>query len=183
MIEFILKKKQFTNNAFMRTSNILKIFSLLIILSFLPSCSTMKTPRNNDKYPVSFVREFGVRGVIFPDTVLTWNQNIPSFLIERFCPSYDDIILFEKLFHTTFVDYQSEWKSKPSNRISPERYSRWVRHYYGFYNDKEEKIIWVVFIQLNRDSRKSWRKGPYFQLPGAWQILGNLETGNLLDFQ
>jgi hypothetical protein len=140
----------------------------------MSSCSTIKTTRKSDKWPVTYIREFDVRGIIFPDTVNIWIKNIPAFLIGRFSPTKDDIILFERIFHGKF---------RKTARISPEKYSHWVRHYYGFYNDRGEKIIWVVFIQLNRDSRKKWRNGPYFQMPGAWELLGNLETGNLLDFQ
>lgn len=166
--------------------NIKSLFqlSVLVVLSgFIVSCSALKNNEKQDQYPVSYVNKYGVRGIIFPDTVSFWNKNIPDFLTGRFSPTQDDIFHFEKIFHDEYVNYQAKWKSTPSNRISPERYSRWVRHYYGFYNEGGEKIIWVVFIQLNRNSRKHWRRGPYFQLPGAWEILANLNTGSLMNFQ
>jgi len=163
----------------MGTNVVFKVFYLSLV-GFLSSCCSTRTINNTHKYPVTVTREFGVRGVIFPDTVAFWNTNIPAFLIGRFSPSLDDIFLFERIFHAEFIDYQRRWEPVSSTRVSPEKYSHWVRHYYGFYNEKGEKIISVVFIQLNRSSRKMWRKGSYFQIPGAWGILSNLDTRSLI---
>jgi hypothetical protein len=151
------------------------------------SCMLMR--KNTDRkshmfYPITYIKEFNVKGIIFSDiTEFPFlSQMNPSNYYKRFSPTFDDIILFEQVFHEKYEEY-----TKRRSLYNPEidntgkLYQSWGRHYFGYFDDKGQKFLLIFFTKLeSRSEWKYWRQGPFVQSPGQWSIFFNLENKEIL---
>jgi hypothetical protein len=167
----------------------ISIYTIIAIVFMQTVTSCMFIGKNMTKqsdilYPVTHIKEFDVKGIVFSDTTEFpfLSQMNPRNYNKRFSPTLNDIILFENVFHENYEEY-----TKRRSLYDPEidntgkSYQRWGRHYFGYIDDKGQKFLLVYLTKLeSRREWRNWQRGPFVQLPGQWSIFLNLETKNLL---
>jgi len=138
-------------------------------------------------YQIVESKEYGTKGVIFPDTVSFPQPGFrkPGNFEKRFSPEIEDIIMFESIFYDQFEDFiktKDYYDPEFNMGISAESYQEYVRQYFGYLDHEGQKFLLVIFKKLITErERENWYKVPSSKTSGDLIRFSNLESGKLYD--
>lgn len=163
------------------------IICAIIFMQAVTSCLLIVT--NTSKkfdilYPITHIKEFDVKGIVFSDTTEFpfLSQMNPKNFFKRFSPTFEDVVLFETVFHENYSDFRKTQSYYiPQIEITGKMYQEWGRHYFGYIDKTGQRflLIYLTKLELRKEWTK-WKQGPYVQLPGQWSLFFNLDTKQLL---
>ena len=158
---------------------------LLLLLSFL-SAYNVRAQRVIESEKATDYSTY-IKGNNFEGAIFSESYNFNRFLNfqgKRFTPSIKEIILVEKLLQKKLDTCNNSWRQS----VFVHRHIRkYIRQYFGYINDKGEKIIYINAFIRNAEftPEKLWRKDIVMVMDGGnsyWDIKVNLSTQQLFAF-
>jgi len=114
------------------------IITILCLIMVSISCLGVKYGNYMESpYQIVESKEYGTKGVIFPDTVSFPNPGFPKpgNFEKRFSPEIEDVIMFESIFYDQYEDFiktKDYYDPEINKGISAESYEDYVRQYFGY---------------------------------------------------
>jgi hypothetical protein len=157
---------------------LLSILFLLCAIN-LPAQKIIKTENVTDKSIHVFGDSF--EGVIFTDKY-EFRLGIAKSNGKNFTPTENDILLVEKLLRKNLDTVKS---FDNQNKLIKRKLKHYWRQYFGYINEKGERIIAINGLWKNLDFTPNWLKNIVIVLDGGddyWQIKINLDKLELFEF-
>jgi hypothetical protein len=129
-----------------------------------------------------------IKGNNFEGAIFTKDYNTDrsiSFPGKRFTPNANEIILVEKLIIQHLDTVRNKWNQSV---FVHERLRKYIRQYFGYINEKGERIIYINALLRNSDfiPKKDWSNDLVTVEDGGnsyWGIKINLSTHQLFEFR
>lgn len=126
-------------------------------------------------------------GDSFEGVIFTKEYNTGSLIDQKskkFTPSIQEISLSEKLLNQNLDTVKNKWTQSVAIHGNLKKY---LRQYFGYINEKGERIIYINAFWKDSNSAKDkrWLNDIVFVLDGGpayWQIKINLDESSLFEF-
>ncbi|PWG78245.1 hypothetical protein [Pararcticibacter amylolyticus] len=133
------------------------------------------------------IREKKIEGYIFPKE---YRSSLVHFddVKERYTPIKEDVLRVEQLIKEQLVFINKPLINQGGNcPVIHKNLSKYARQYIGYFDQNNDKIIWVnFFIRREKDQLSKLNKDLIFVLDGCsnyWNVKVNLNKGKLYDLR
>lgn len=167
---------------------------ILFLVILINSCSTeFKVIENPSDYS-QVIKRKNTLGVIFSEKAICF-LCLENF--KRFTPTLDEIKFAEHVLKKNIRKTNNRRANQGGKCMVIHRnLNKYRRQYYGFYNSKNEKVIYATFNKyklnfwekirgLSPDEDETWKKEIEMWLDGCsnhWEVKINLTTEELFEF-
>ncbi len=103
---------------------------------------------------------------------------------KRFTPTKEDIFKAENALKSKLKEANRNFENQSNSPIIHRNLKKYKRQYFGFINDKGEKILYINSLWKNNEKETKWLQQIIMVSDGGsyyWNIEFNLETDELIN--